>query len=372
MGRRGGPPPGCGPAPVLRSDAKGFCLPHFVQPFAPVLPRREPTCQKTSTFGRMRFVSTIMMLLWFAGPQESVARESPEPAGGPGARGWRLAAVCAMCLPGQTAANLERHVLWTERAVAQGARFVGFPECSLTGYDFSPETGISLAGQEVRAIVALAKKHDVYISAGLVEKRDGRKFNTQILAGSAGLLGAMRKVNLTKGERLYFTPGTEFPVFQVDGVKVSIAICADATQFETVHVLALRGAQLVFVPHATYLEGTPQSWLEWRTSRWEWFAKESCVYLVGCNNAGRFEPPRASEIDQRFASGALIVDPDGKVVRRSEPATNVETMILADISTAGIEEKRAGLASFNNLAMERFYGDLVKDSPYAKKSGKSR
>lgn len=280
----------------------------------------------------------------------------------------RVAAISSLCLPGAVPANLERHALWTDRAVAQGARFVGFPECSITGYDFSPAAGVDLDGPEVRAIAALAKTRGIYVSAGLIENRGAKKFNTHVLFGPQGLVGVMRKINLTLGEKAYFTAGTEFPVFDVEGVKVSIAICADATQFETVHVLALRGAQVIFVPHATYLAGTPQSWFDWRASRWEWFAKDSCVYLVGCNNAGRFEAPREKRLNLRFASGALIVDPDGKVLRQSEPTTNVETMIVADISAAGIEKKREGLASFNNLAMAQFYGELVKDSPYAKQA----
>ena len=276
----------------------------------------------------------------------------------------RMAAVSSKCAPGDMAANVERHVLWTERAVAQGARFVGFPECSLTGYDFSPDAGIALEGREVGAIVELARKHVIYLAAGLVERRDGRRYNTQILAGPGGLLGVMRKVNLTRTERSFFTAGTEFPVFDLDGVKVAIAICADATQFETVHLLALRGAQIIFVPHATYLQGTPQSWFEWRTDRWGWFAKDCGVYLVGCNNAGRFETPRERETDLRFASGALIIGPDGAVVRRSEPATNIETMILADLSTAGLEEKRRDLAAFSSFAKERFYGELLREPPH--------
>lgn len=284
----------------------------------------------------------------------------------------RVAAISSLCLPGKTAANLERHAVWVERAVAQGARFVGFPQCSLTGYDFSPEAGISIDGAEVQAIVELAKKKAVYIAVGLVEKRESRRFNTQVMAGPTGVIGVMRKVNVTQEERPFFTAGTEFPVFDIEGVKMSIAICADATQFETIHVMALRGAHIIFVPHATYLQHTPQSWFDWRTSRWDWFARDSCVYLVGCNNAGRFEPPREKEINLRFASGALIVNPDGKVVKRSEPTTNTETMIVADISTEGIEKKRAGLASFTNLAMVQFYGDLVKDSVYAKKAESSR
>lgn len=312
------------------------------------------------------------MLVLLTVPQALAAPGDQPPSGKAREGSLRVAAVSSMCLPGQTAANLERHVLWTERAVAQGARFVAFPECSITGYDFSPEVGVSVTGKEVQAIVELAGKHGIYIAAGLVEKRDGRRFNTQVLAGPGGVLAVVRKINLTRGERRVFTPGVEFPVIDLDGVKVGIAICADATQFETVHVLALRGAQMIFVPHATYLQGTPQSWFEWRTGRWEWFAKDCGVYLVGCNNAGRFEAPREDEINLRFASGALVVDPDGKVVRRSAPVTNIETMILADISTAGLEEKRADLPAFANFNRDRFYGELVKDSPEATKPGGPR
>ena len=296
-----------------------------------------------------------------------------DPAGGSAEKNTlRVAAISSICLPGQTAANLERHVFWTERAVAEGARFVGFPECSITGYEFSENAGISVESAEVRALVELARKHRIYLAAGLVEKREGRRFNTQVLIGPDRLLGVMRKINLTQGEKAFFTAGAEFPVFEVEGIKVSIAICADATQFETVHVMALRGAQMIFVPHATYLQSTPQSWFDWRKDRWSWFAKESCVYLVGCNNAGRFEQPNEGEVDLKFASGALIVDPEGQVVRRSQPVTNRETMIVSDISVAGIEEKRAGLASFTNLAMERFYGELVNESPYLRRTSNPR
>lgn len=308
-----------------------------------------PTCKLTQYRAGLVLLSLILApLAWGAAPPGTL----------------RVAAVSSKCVPGEVEANLESHVRWTERAVAQGARFVGFPECSITGYDFSAGAGIELDGAEVRAIVELAKKREIYLAAGLVERREGKRFNTQVLAGPKGLLGVMRKVNLTRTERPFFTAGAEFPVFDLDGVKVAIAICADATQFETVHLLALRGAQMIFVPHATFLQGTPQSWFEWRTDRWGWFAKDCGVFLVGCNNAGRFETARSGEIDLRFASGALVTGPDGTVVRRSEPATNTETMILVDISTAGLDERRAELPAFSSFAKERFFGELVRDPPH--------
>lgn len=210
----------------------------------------------------MRLVFTLFLLVFVADSLTSLNAAQPGRAAKSKPGPLRIAAISSLCLPGKTADNLERHVVWIERAVAQGARFVGFPECSLTGYDFSPEAGISLEGKEVEAIVELAKKHAIYLAVGLVEKRGTKRFNTQVLAGPKGVMGTMRKINLTKEERVFFTAGSEFPVFDVDGIKLSIAICADATQFETIHVMALRGAHIIFVPHATYLQGTPQSWFD--------------------------------------------------------------------------------------------------------------
>src|SRR4030095_13687070 len=98
--------------------------------------------------------------------------------------------------------------------------------------------------------------------------------------------------------------------------------------------LAANGAQAIFVPHASYLQSTPQSWIDWRLLgeyNWPIYAKVLDVYLIGCNNAGLYDPPQAGEQDRHFASGALVVGPEGSALAQSSITNNIETMILFDL-----------------------------------------
>lgn len=270
----------------------------------------------------------------------------------------RVAAVSCRCAPGEFEANLAHHVRWIERALDRGAEFVGFPESSLTGYAKSGEIAIPIESPFVKAVIRVAETAGVFLSTGLIERRGRRVFNSQLLAGPQGLIGVMRKINLTLGEREVFTCGREFPIFPVGPVRLGIAICADATHYETPHVLALRGAEVIFCPHATYLKHTPRSWLAWRMERWPLMAKDFGAFLVGCNNAGRFERP-AKEPDLGFASGALIIGPDGRVVSRSTIRCNRETMLVANLPMAKIEEARKDRAAMSELETDVFYRGLI-------------
>jgi predicted amidohydrolase len=270
-----------------------------------------------------------------------------------------VAAVACKCPPGEAAANVARHAQWIERGIAAGARFIGFPECSLTGYACRADLAITLASPVVEAIVGLARARRVYVSAGLVERRGRCFFNAQIMAGPDGLLGIMRKVNLTAAERKFFAAGRAFPVFPVGSARVGIAICADATHPETARVLALRGATVIFAPHATYLQHTPQSWLVWRRARWPLYAQDCGAWFVGCNNAGRFTRSAADRDDLGFASGALVIDPQGKTISQSAIRTNRETMVVADLDLRGIHAKQKKLPCFRGLRTDVFYRGLL-------------
>jgi predicted amidohydrolase len=243
--------------------------------------------------------------------------------------------------------------------VAQGARFVGFPECSITGYRKSARVAIALDSPEVAAVLDLARRLGVHVAAGLVERCGGRFYNTQVLAGPRGMVGFVRKVHPTAVERRFFSAGDELPVFRVGPAVMGIPICADATHYETPRALTLRGADVIFAPHATYLEHTPASWLRWRERRWGVFAADCCAWFVGCNNAGRSERAVAGEEDLGFASGALVVGPDGQVVARSRRRENRETMLVADLDLSGVTSMRRKLFSYLDLRADLFYRDLL-------------
>jgi predicted amidohydrolase len=96
----------------------------------------------------------------------------------------------------------------------------------------------------------LARRHNLYIVAGLVEREGHIIYNTAVLLGPDGrLAGKYRKVTLPPGEvQLGLTPGEEYPVFDTRFGKLGIMICYDLFFPEVARQLANRGAEVIAVP----------------------------------------------------------------------------------------------------------------------------
>ena len=88
----------------------------------------------------------------------------------------KVALVSMKHIPGDVDANLERQLFWLERARAAGARFVGFPEGSLTGWGKACTRPIALGSAALRTIAAYAHRHRIFIGTCFVEKRGSRGF----------------------------------------------------------------------------------------------------------------------------------------------------------------------------------------------------
>jgi predicted amidohydrolase len=85
-------------------------------------------------------------------------------------------------------ANVGRHLLFIDRAAAAGAEFVGFPELSVNGYEFSPNLiWLRLDGPEVKRLSERARERSVYLAIGIAEKDDsGKCWNSHVLIGPDG------------------------------------------------------------------------------------------------------------------------------------------------------------------------------------------
>ena len=256
----------------------------------------------------------------------------------------RVCAVSMKHLSGDVAFNLERHAFWLERALKQGARFIGFPEFSLTGWVNEREKALTLTSPPVREIENWARRHRVFIAACLVEKRGVRLHNTCLIAGPRGRVGVMRKINLVRAESAHYTPGREFPVFDVAGCRMGVTTCADATRYEMMSILSLRGAEVIFAPHANTLGvygNHAAGWLKWRLERWPLFARDAGVYIVGCNNAGLFERKTPGEEPTKYCGGGAVFNFEGEVVVKAPVGkTKKECMIVADLDLDALREAR--------------------------------
>jgi predicted amidohydrolase len=96
----------------------------------------------------------------------------------------------------------------------------------------------------------MARKHDLYIVAGMPEREGHLIYNTAALIGPDGnLVGKYRKMVLTSGEaREGTTPGGDYPVFETRFGKIGMMICYDLFFPEVSRQLAIRGAEIIALP----------------------------------------------------------------------------------------------------------------------------
>jgi predicted amidohydrolase len=139
-----------------------------------------------------------------------------------------------------------------EKAAAQKADFVVLPE-TLTFYG----TGLKMAecaepipGPSTEYFGSLAKKHDLYIVAGLVERDEHLIYNVAVLIGPDGsVAGKYRKVCLPRSEiEAGIQPGDEYPIFETRFGRVGMMVCYDGFFPEVARELSNRGAEVIAFP----------------------------------------------------------------------------------------------------------------------------
>jgi len=223
----------------------------------------------------------------------------------------KTAAVCMHAIPGDIAGNLDKIESMTQEASANGADFVCFPELSVTGYiQTSPSRIYGLREMEkiVDRLVRTAKKTEIVLIAGLIEVTDeGKPYIAQIIAGPDGLIGTYRKTHLGPTETAIYCPGEKIEVFKVGKTTFGVQLCYEAHFPEISTRMALMGADIVLIPHASP-RGAPEeklkSWMRHLPAR----AFDNGLYVIACNQMGSFEDGLT------FPGAAVVLGPDGRVL----------------------------------------------------------
>ena len=169
------------------------------------------------------------------------------------ARKVRLAAVHYAPVDGQT--NADKCRLFgplVEQAAKQQAELVVLPE-TLTWYNAgkpAEECAEPVPGPSTQYFGELARQHNLYIVAGLLERDQHKVYNVAVLLGPDGkLAGKYRKVALPRTEiDGGITPGTEYPVFETRFGKLGMMVCYDGFFPEVARGLSRNGAEVIAFP----------------------------------------------------------------------------------------------------------------------------
>jgi len=247
----------------------------------------------------------------------------------------RIAAVIFNSIVNQPQNNLERMAHWIKQAQKQAAQLICFPELSVTGYSTRPEikeAAEPVPGPISRQLQKLAHDHQMVILAGMAEKdENGRIFASHLVVTPQEISGVYRKIHIAPPERRIFSAGNAIPLFAVEGVKLGIQLCYDAHFPALATRMAVDGADIIFMPHASP-RGTPQekldSWMRHLTAR----AFDNGVFIVACNQVGENQQGLC------FPGLAVVVGPSGNVLQ--EETTGSEGMLIRDLKAEELSAVR--------------------------------
>lgn len=292
-------------------------------------------------------------------------------------RTTRVAAVSMNGFLGEPERVLKSIDSWCEKVAAAGAELVLFPELVVHGH-CTPNTW-ELAepvpdGPSVRRLSEIAHRHNLIVCAGLSEKERDIVFNSQVLVGPGGYIGKQRKLHLSRDEVFYYKGGIEIPVFDVGPFKVGIVICYDNQFPEVARVLALRGAEVILMPHAARFkvwDDTPESEVAARSyshnflKKYALRARENACFAILADQVGRAGYvelwPRDSENQPHHAGAALIWGPDGELIATTQQERIREEMIVATLDAAAIAHERALANYMLRTRRPELFGELVRE-----------
>ena len=178
----------------------------------------------------------------------------------------------------------------TERYAAEaescGARVLCFPEAFLTGYGTDEghlQRALSRHSEVIREVGAIAVRHRLDLLAGFIEvDKEGRRYITHGIFRPDGTADFYRKTHLGSREKEVFSAGNELPVFTLGcGLRAGIALCVENHYPEIAQTLSLRGAEVIFAPHAVPGRAADREriWKTFIPAR----SYDSRVFMLCCN-----------------------------------------------------------------------------------------
>ena len=156
-------------------------------------------------------------------------------------------------------------------------------------------------GKCARRFSEAARRHKIYIVAGLLLSIDGAADNCAVLFDRRGeIVGIHKKVHLPAGEELHVAAGDRYDVFDTEFGKIGMLVCWDMQFPEAARELALGGADLICCP----------------TLGWENIYGLSRAYENSVNIAAAMRV--FDKDDPSLVSPSCIVDNMGSIVASAE------------------------------------------------------
>jgi predicted amidohydrolase len=249
------------------------------------------------------------------------------------------------CLP----ENLALVKAAVERAIAEKADLVIFPELALTGYflkDLVPDVAIGIDSPQICRLKELSRH--IAIAIGFVEATsDYRFYNSALYLEGGEIRHLHRKVYLpTYGlfdEQRYLARGDRFRAFDSRFGRMGMLICEDFWHLSAPYILAMDGATTLLCLSSSPGRGLSEDESLGSTLAWQRLTATTATFLssrvIYCNRVG-------FEDGVNFWGGSEVVAPSGVATARAK-------LLEEDFITTTIRE--------GELRRERIFSPLMRD-----------
>jgi len=243
--------------------------------------------------------------------------------------GFRLAVIQPLAhRPPEDERNVADAVRHVEAAAREGAAVVAFPET------YPGPWRMPRRFDPTDAMVDAARRCGVYVQFGTLEPIGGdtrRAHNVLLLARPDGAAPGRYRRTHPPGPWIYtggaywefeYVPGDDFPVFETEHGVFGLAMCSEVYMPEVARALALRGAEVIFLPAGVDKE---RLWPTWRHLIWA-RAIENLAVVTTTQNL--FAPAQRGL--------AMVATPEQVVFEAT-----VAGMFLVDVTLDRVRELRA-------------------------------
>ena len=254
-------------------------------------------------------------------------------------REFKLAMIQMYVVPGDLQKNLSNATGLIAEASAGGADFILLPEVMDLGWTH-PSAGMLAGtipgGKAFSALSAAAKKNNVWLCAGIVERDGEAIYNAAVIIDNKGrLVIKHRKLNELDIAHDVYDQGDRLGVCTSPWGKIGLMICADGTAVD--HVLArslgYMGADVILSPsswavppdHDNKKDPYGQTWRDAYIP----VAREFSMWIASASNVGPVT--EGAWKNWKCIGCSLIIGPDGNEEFMGPYGENAEKIMFFNI-----------------------------------------
>ncbi len=249
----------------------------------------------------------------------------------------RIALVLQNSIPGAFDTNLAGCRHFISKAAKKKSDIIVFPEMNLTGYVSGRELqqiARPLTDALKNTLLAMSKEFNIIVLAGLArtEEHSGHIFACHTVSFPDGSFFLYDKIHIAPFEKICCSHGNKVPLFSSPTITFGIQLCYDAHFPCLSTAMALKGADIIFMPHASPRGSSMEkkkSWLRHLTAR----AFDNGIFIAACNQAG------SNKKGLEFPGVALVIGPDGNIISQ-RLSNNREAMLVTDLRQTSLEDVR--------------------------------